>query len=61
MTYPVSAEAMVAAAKMSFAEGGREFSEIDEQFYGALVNLLNQAYEDGFEDGRNICCHEADE
>lgn len=49
MTYPVCAEAMVAAAKMSFAEGGREFSEIDEQFCGALANVLNDAYAQGRE------------
>ena len=58
MKYPVSAEAMVAAAKMSFADGGREFNETDEQYYTALANVLNDAYRRGLEDGRSRYCHE---
>ena len=61
MKYPVSTEAMVTAAKMAFAEGGHGFSETDEQYYAALANVLNDAYEQGIEDGRDGCCRETAE
>lgn len=58
MTYPIQKSAMIRAAERSFTESGKEFTEIDGQFYSSLADLLNQAYEQGFMDASERICDE---
>lgn len=52
MRYPLKAEEIIAFGREYFKEYGREFTDIDEEFVTAVVNIANKAYQQGQDDAK---------
>lgn len=51
--YPLDRKETIQLGKKCFDEQGHEYTELDVQFTSVMVDLVNDAYAQGFADGRS--------